>query len=383
MGFMSGRVSYVRFQVSGESPLPFDEDLLEKASLHTIGKHGGAESADGMSFGWAGGEHVLDTTLDLGKNVLNDALHMAIRVDTDKIPGSLLKAYTTIELAARAAMNPSGRPTKAQRTEAKEAGKIRAEAEAADGRYRRMSHSPILWDGQSNILYAGVSSLGVLDRIRTLFRETFDRTLDPITSGSLAMQTALIRSGTTPFDIYPSGFVGEPQSSLAWADPEAPAPDFLGNEFLMWLWHSLQADGDTIPLSDGSEVTVMLAKTLTLDCPRGETGRDCMTDLGPTKLPEAFLALQSGKLPRKVGMILVRHDAQYELTLQAESLAVSGALLPKIEGATGDDLKVARVDAIRHLVETLDLLFEAYSNQRTGASWPGELGRIRNWLKAA
>ena len=383
MGFMSGRVSYVRFAVSGDSPLPFGEDLLEQASLHTIGRHGGADPTDGMSFGWAGGDHVLDTTLELGKNLFNDAFHLAMRVDTDKIPGSLLKAYTTIELAARAAMNPSGRPTKAQRTEAKEAGLIRAEAESADGRYRRMAASSILWDGQTNVVYAGVTSLGVLDRLRTLFRETFDRTLTPITAGTLAMQIAETRSGISIADIYPSGFVGEPQSSLAWADPEAPAPDFLGNEFLLWLWHTLQADSDTIGLSDGSEVTVMLAKTLTLDCPRGETGRDCMTDLGPTKLPEAFLALQSGKLPRKVGMILVRHDAQYELTVQAETLSVSGALMPKIEGATGDDLKVARVDALRNLVETMDLLFEAYSRQRTGAAWPGELGRIRRWLKAA
>ena len=197
------------------------------------------------------------------------------------------------------------------------------------------------------------------------------------------MRDAQTHLGISIANLGPAGFVGEPQSSLAWADPEAPAPDFLGNEFLMWLWHTLQADSDTIGLSDGSEVTVMLAKTLTLDCPRGETGRDCMTDLGPTKLPEAFRALQSGKLPRKVGMILVRHDSQYELTLQAESLAVSGALLPKIEGATGDDLKVARIDAVRHLVETLDLLYEAYGRQRTGPGWSGELGRIRQWLQAA
>ena len=100
--------------------------------------------------------------------------------------------------------------------------------------------------------------------------------------------------------------------------------DYLGNEFMVWVWHTLQNDGDTIALADGSEVTVMLAKTLTLDCPRGETGRDQLTDDAPYRLPEAFRALQAGKLPRKAGVILVRQGSQYELTLQAESLAVSG-----------------------------------------------------------
>jgi hypothetical protein len=31
--------------------------------------------------------------------------------------------------------------------------------------------------------------------------------------------------------------------------------------------------------------------------------------------PEARRAIQSGKLPRKVGLTVVRHDQQYELTL--------------------------------------------------------------------
>ncbi len=167
-------------------PLPFGDDILELARRHLIGQHGAAETADGISTGWAGGDHVLDLTLDLGKNVVNDALHLAIRIDADKIPGSLLRAYTQMEIDARARLNPSGFATKAQREEAKEAAKARAAAEAADGRFRRHNHYPVLWDGQTQTLYAGTASGSVLERLQILFRETFDRTLEPITAGSLA-----------------------------------------------------------------------------------------------------------------------------------------------------------------------------------------------------
>lgn len=170
---------------------------------------------------------------------------------------------------------------------------------------------------------------------------------------------------------------------MAWADSDASSRDFWGNEFLIWLWHTLQIDGDTITLPDDSEVTVMMAKTLTLDCPLGEHGRDALTTEGPTKLPEAFRAIQAGKLPRKAGLILVRNGLQYELTLQAETLAVSGASLPKPEGISREDAKPARIEGLRHLVETLDLLYDAYGRCRTGPEWSGELGRIRLWLKAA
>ncbi len=382
MGFLNGRVTYTRFQVSGDAPLPFGEEILEPVSLHAIGRHGAGDTASGVMTGWAAGDHVLDLDFGLEKNLINDALHLAMRVDTDKIPASLLNAYTRIETDARASTNPSGFPTKAQRAEAKEAAKIRAEAESADGRFKKLAHYPVLWDGRANVLYAGVSSASVLDRLLNLFRETFDRSLTPITSGTLASSAG--QDGEFP-EFTPVGFVGavDALATVAWADGDASIPDFLGNEFLLWLWHRLQNSGDTIKLPDDSDVTVMLAKTLTLDCPRGETGRDCLTDEGPTRLPEAFRALQAGKLPRKAGRIVVRHGEQYELTLNAESLAVSGAGLPKIEGATGNAFKVARIDALRHLVETLDLLYDAFARRRSGPDWNKDLGLIRRWLRAA
>ncbi len=385
MGFLNGRVTYVRYRVGGNSPLPLGEELIELAQQHLIGRHGASEATDGISVGWAGGEHVLDTTIDSVKNIVNDSVHLALRVDTDKIPGSLLRAYTKIETDARAKMNPSGFANKAQKAEAKEAAKARAESEAKDGRFRRMAHYPIMWDGQSNVLYAGTASLSVLDRLQTLFRETFDRILEPISAGSLAHTLAEARGEKAQMEPSgPVGYIGEDgHSAVAWSDSDYDRPDYWGNEFLIWLWHTLQADGDTIALTDGSDIAVMMAKTLTLDCPRGETGRDQLTTEGPTRLPEAFRALQAGKLPRKAGLSLVRHGSQYDLTLQAETLAVSGAALPKIEGVSGRELQEARVDAIRHLAETMDLLYDAYGRCRTGIDWNSELGRIRLWLQAA
>ena len=393
MGFLNGRVTFTRYRVSGASPLPFGDDILEQARQHLLGRHTSIDPEDGIVAGWAAGDHVLDLSIELGKNVINDAVHLAIRIDTDKIPGSLLRAYTQIEVNARAQGNPSGVATKAQREEAKEAAKARASAEAADGRFRRHNHYPVLWDGQTQTLYAGTTSTSVLERLQGLFRETFDRPLEPMTAGNLARGLSQgdpsdpdgewMIVGSSPITM--AGGPAEVAPSVAWAGDDPGSLDFLGNEFLVWIWHVLQNDGETVQLSDGSEATVMLAKTLTLDCPRGETGRDQLTDDAPTRLPEALRALQAGKLPRKAGMIIVRHGAQYELTLQAETLAVSGAALPKPddEGLSRHEQRIARIDSLRHLTETLDLLFEAYLLRRTGTGWTDELGRIRQWLQAA
>lgn len=386
MGFLSGRLTFVRYRVPGESPLPFSEDTLEAVSAHAIGRHGGPDPTDGVHFGWSGGRHVLDMTFELGQNVVNDALHLGLRIDADKIPGEILRAYTQIELDARVEASSSGRISKAQRDEAKEAAKVRAEAEGADGRFRRRKMYPVLWDGQTGTLYAGVTSPAVLDRLLPLFRETFDRALEPVTAGTLARETAASVGRIEAVDEAPPlTLFGDPDepATVVWAESDPTSIDYFGNEFLLWLWHTLQAEGDTIPLPDGSEVTVMVAKTLTLDCPRGQTGRDSLTNEGPTRLPEAFRALQAGKLPRKAGLILNRHGEQYDLTLQAESFSVSGAALPKPDGASRDEARNLRIDGLRHLTETLDLLYSAYVLRRLEPSWSGELGRIRSWLRAA
>jgi len=125
----------------------------------------------------------------------------------------------------------------------------------------------------------------------------------------------------------------------------------------------------------------MLSRTLTLECPRGQTGNETINSEGPTRLPEARRAIQFGKWPRKVGMTIVRHDRQYDFTLQAETLAVGSAKMPPPEEEEERARLDGRVDQLRHLVETLDLLFDAFCRIRCGERWPEELGKIQKWLK--
>src|ERR1043166_3571915 len=109
MGFFAGRVTCVRFRVSGAQVRTFGEPQLEELYEHAIGKQRIA-SRDGSPGGWLAGDHILDTKFDLAKNVVNDALHFALRTDEQKIPSDLLRAYTQVELEGLAASNPSGIP---------------------------------------------------------------------------------------------------------------------------------------------------------------------------------------------------------------------------------------------------------------------------------
>lgn len=383
MGFFTGRVSFLRFKVNGAAPALFSQEHLDRLADRQAGRQRIA-SADGIETGWTAGDHILDTDFGLAKNIINDTLTFDLRVDTDKLPADLLRAYYAVELKALARKNPSGFPSARQKREAKEAARERLEQEAKDGRYRKRKTYPVLWDRLSNEVLFGATSITQVDRLCNLFEQTFGMEIECVTAGRRAYHLAEVHSRTRMVeDSSPSAFIpGVTPPEVAWIADES-SRDFLGNEFLLWLWYVTEVESDTVKLADGSEVTIMPARTLTLECPRGQTGHETISSEGPTRLPEARRAIQSGKLPRKVGLTLVRHSEQYELTLHAETLAVASAKLPAPdESITEARAKLEeRATQLRSLIETLDLLYDAFGAKRFGKDWETELLGMQKWLK--
>ncbi len=380
MGFYTGRTTLFRFRVDGPNPGTFGDEHIERLVEHQAGRQRIA-SADGVEVGWTAGDHILDTDFQLAKNIINDTLHFELRIDVDKLPNDLMRAYYSVELKALAKDNKSGLPSAKQKREAKENARERLELEAKDGRFRKRKCIPVLWDAASNELWYGATSLTHLERLTSLFQQTFGCQLEAITAGTRAYQLAELHQRTRGVDdSSPSAFIpGVTPDDVAWIADES-SRDFLGNEYFLWLWYQSDGETDTLKLADKSEATFMIARTLTLECPRGQTGHETITHEGPSRLPEAKRAIQSGKLPRKLGLTIVRHDHQYELTLHAETLAVGSAKVPNPEEENPRARLEERASQLRHLVETLDLMYDAFGQQRFTKGWAETLPRMQKWL---
>ncbi|CAN5153419.1 hypothetical protein BH11PLA2_BH11PLA2_43670 [soil metagenome] len=383
MGFLAGRVTFLRFHVNGPRPRGFNEDHLGKLDAHRAGRQRIA-SADGIEAGWSGGDHVLDTDFDLAKNIVNDALLFDLRVDTEKAPSDLMRAYTAIELKSLIKDNPSGFASARQKREAREAARERLEQEGKDGRHTKRKCVPVMWDSKTNEVLFGATAISHIDRFASLFQQTFGHGLDMVTAGKRAYRLAELHEKTRQVDdASPSEFVaGITPNEISWC-PDESSRDFIGNEFLMWLWYHLEVENDTLKLMDDTDATVMLARSLTLECPRAVTGSDTIKHEGPTRLPEAKRALQSGKLPRKAGLTVVRHSDQFEFALHAETLAVGAAKLPPV----GEDIKEERarqeerITQIRDLIETVDLVYDAFGDVRFNSDWSKKtLPALQKWL---
>jgi len=383
MGFLAGRMSFDRFRIVSPKVRKFGPEHVEILEQYAISQVE-ATSASEASLGFLAGSHLLDEDFRPEKNMLAHALHFGIRIDTNKVPAALRKAWLEMELAATAADNPSGKANRAQRKQAKEAVETRCEEEAASGKYRRMQQFPVLWDARPGVLYLGSSGSAAGEPCLALLAQAFDLSLERLTAGRLADQWAENNKHAGELEnVVPSVFhADEPEAQIAWLRGSSGNLDFLGNEFLVWLWWSLETNSDAIALGDKSEVVGMLNRTLSLECPRAESGKETITAESPVRLPEAMRAISSGKLPRKSGLLLVRQGVQHEFVLQAETLAVGGAKIQLAESGnsadTGEDDD--RIEGLRHLSETIDLLFGAFCQQRLTKAWTRELEQIRTWL---
>ena len=87
-----------------------------------------------------------------------------------------------------AASNPSGFASAKQKRQAREYARDRLDTEAKDGRYLRRKSIPILWDAPSGELLFGTTSVTALDRLITLFQQTFDRKFEMLGAGRQAFK---------------------------------------------------------------------------------------------------------------------------------------------------------------------------------------------------
>lgn len=387
MGFSSGSVSFRRFVVTGKASKTASQEMIDKLEEHILqpGEFGMPEEEE---WGWCGGRHVLDAKFSFDHNVFSDCLHFALRIDTNRFPGALKKAYQLMEEEAVAANNPSGFLSKSQKKEVKDSISKKIEEEMKSGKFRRSKLVQVLWDLPSNTLYSTATG-GSFEKLAELFERTFGLSLEPVSAGTQGLRLLEKRGKRREYeDFRPTRFALGPAGDSQFPEypwvAKGPEPkDFLGNEFLLWLWYEADARNGTIKTEESGEIAILVDKSLDLDCSYGQTGRDTLRGDGPGRMPEAMDALKSGKVPRKVGLVLDVNRQQYALTLAGESLAINTLQMPEIEEA--DSPRVVfeeRITLLRDFCKGIDELYATFLKSRSAGGWESQTSQIRKWFMA-
>jgi hypothetical protein len=375
-----------RFFVDGQPLKQVDDDALEALKAHAIGQ-GGLVDKNRTEAGWTTGDHILDIEFDYAKNAVGECLYAAMRIDTNKPPADLVRAYQRIN--EQGALEASGQETltKDQRRDAKDQAQSQADREAAAGQFKSMKHIPVLWDLDRNEVYLGTTSPTAVEWFLTLFEQTFDRTLIRVGAGAMASRyVAKTGMNGVLTEIRPAHFIDPPDGAQSRYDTtptdDPRRNDFLGTEWLTWLWHRAQTESAEFAAPGADPVTFMFDKAMDLACAYELTGSDTIRFDDPSRAPEARVALQIGKLPLKAGIRLMRHGEMYALSIRADQMNISSLRLPVIEDADPRTIFLERVEQIRHATQSLDDLFAVFLRKRLSSDWSNHLNATRGWIAA-
>lgn len=393
MPFRHGSVSYARFAVVG-GPTQVDQDLVDAlaAGQLTPAPVGAVE----LETGWVAGRHVLDTDFERESIVFGDTLVFGLRIDTNRVPADLRRAYRALAEQARRAESVTGAISKVERRDAKEEAEERCRAELSSGRHRKSKLVPVVWDVARKVLLAPAFGDAPRNALEDLFRATIDgATLEPRSAGGLAGAILGARGRSRDYeDVRPSPFTNPPAGASgdegravsvpavpwSWAGPEPK--DFLGNEFLLWLWFHTLNGAATIDTHAGP-VAVVFDRLLETQCAWDVTGAQSLRADGPTRLPEAMKALSIGKWPRKAGLLVAAGGEHWEFSFQADRFNITSAKLPKPDEPISDEREMVeyRLASLESLDRTMVSLFTMFLDLRMSEAWMSTRASITGWIR--
>ena len=104
---------------------------------------------------------------------------------------------------------------------------------------------------------------------------------------------------------------------------------FLGEEFLTWIWWRWETDGGEFTLPGGRVVGVALDDFLSFAAPSDDETEQTLRRGLPTRTAEARTALRQGNRLRNARLLVAEGSRQWNATMDAPSLTLTGVKLPE------------------------------------------------------
>jgi len=161
---------------------------------------------------------------------------------------------------------------------------------------------------------------------------------------------------------------------------------FLGEEFLTWLWYLIENEPERLPRIDKQLSALEIGRRMVLVNRRNGDNDETVTIKGENAdMDEGLLALKKGGMVAEMHLIYRSGDNEWQFTLKGESLNISALKVPetgKIE--TADEIEGAVVEKIYlfgQIVKLVNALFQHFVKLRLDTKWATQvIPAIRKWI---
>lgn len=160
---------------------------------------------------------------------------------------------------------------------------------------------------------------------------------------------------------------------------------FLGNEFLTWLWYIIESNPDRLRKSDPGLAALELGNRLVLQNHTRQTTETVSIRGDEAGMEEGVLALQKGAMVAEMNLIYRSGEQEWRFSVKGENLQLSGLKVPEtgpIE--SGEDIEAAVIEKAylcQRSVQLINRLFLDFIHLRLSDAWNKEgVPGIRRWI---
>jgi hypothetical protein len=163
---------------------------------------------------------------------------------------------------------------------------------------------------------------------------------------------------------------------------------FLGNEFLTWLWYTLENRSEQLVEIDADLSTLEIGNRMVLENRRSE-GLETITIKGDDAgLEEGLLALKKGALVTEMNLIYRSGDNTWQFNLKGESLNISSFKTPETAVTqTKEDIEGAVLEKIflyEKVILFIEGAFRHFVRLRISDDWEKKMiSQMKQWINKA
>ena len=163
---------------------------------------------------------------------------------------------------------------------------------------------------------------------------------------------------------------------------------FLGEEFLTWLWYVIEKDQNLIKNFDKDFVALEIGNRIVFENRRRESGERITIKGDGASLEEGILTLKKGALVSELNVVFKSAELTWQFTLKGESLNVSSFNLPSTGMLESDEdiegFVLEKIFLYDKILKILGNIFIHFVKLRLSNRWQDKMiPKIRNWIQSA
>ena len=361
MGLLKGSLTFSRYRVMGETPADFASFVNRQIRKFAFQEF--TSESEELSSGWTSIDNALDTGFSYANYALGDYLIFSLRIDKKNVPPSLLKLKAQEAEKAFLAEKQQERLYKEQRKQILDAVRMNLFSKALP----TPSFFDVCWCVSKKWLIFGSHAEKVTDPFLKLFERTFQMKPHPFTPWN-------------PDALEPP--VSEKLASAA----DDIKTQFLGRDFLTWLWFKSEERNGAVSL-EGEDIEIIFVRRIVLESGDGEYTETVSCQGIHSDMKEGKTALQAGKKIKEARIKLGRGNSECEFTLKADNFQIQSLKIPATidqeEETDQDGRTLERIYHIERAMETMDRLFSLFLQRRLTEQWSsGDLPKMKKWFVA-